>query len=566
MKILIVDDDIVDRKIIIRALGGANTYREIVETNSVSSGLAALAQSYYDVILLDYKMPEADGIEMLYDLRSRKDLGDTAVIMVSASEEIELALQCIEAGAQDFLAKSEVTQDKLSKAIIHAQKRFEVERKMHDSYIAVKKMAERDGLTGLSNRYHFEEILKVMIANNKRSKNMVALLALDIDNFKHINDTLGHDTGDKLLVMLVNKVRECLRRNEGFARVGGDEFAIILGGVTTANEISVISDRILNKVAAPFLIADNEVYCTVSIGIAMFPADAATPELLTKYANIAMYRAKRNGKNQVCYYESQYQNEFNRRYSIQTLMSNHLKQQNFHLHFQASFNKNNKINGFEALMRWPDVAPHYRPDEFIPVAEETQQINDIGKWVLNTALRQLAKWQLINPLLTIAVNVSPVQLRDNDFILFVQALLITHKIEAQMLTLEITETVFFKDKDKIANNLLQLSQMGIKIALDDFGMGYSSISHLMNYPIDIVKIDKSLQTQDGAKQINGPILEALTLMLQKLNFTIVAEGIETESQLALCKTLEIDEIQGYLLSRPVGQVEAEKLLIKNLSA
>ncbi|MFC4698864.1 EAL domain-containing protein [Glaciecola siphonariae] len=566
MKILIVDDDVVDRKIIMKALGGIDIHRDITQTSSVSEGLAAMDKEHFDVILLDYKMPEADGIEMLYHLRSQPDLGKTAVVMVSASEDTELALSCIEAGAQDFVVKNEISQGKLSKAILHAKKRFELEKKMHDSYVNVKHMAERDPLTGLSNRYHFEETLKVMIANNKRTEHSIALLALDLDNFKHVNDTLGHDAGDSLLVQMVNRINDCLRQNEGFARLGGDEFAIILGGISQIGDVSTIADRILDTFKTPFTINGKEITCGMSIGVAIFPADAVKAADLVKSADIAMYRAKQSGKNRVCFYESQYQEDFNRRYAIQVDINSVLRKKTFSLHYQPLFDlQSNKIKSFEALIRWPLSGPSfYNPDEFIPISEETHQIVEIGQRVLKEALQQLHVWQSsYGHDLGISINVSPVQLRDDGFIEYVKHQLAEQKIDARTVTLEITETAFFKEKDKIAASLNALSALGLNIALDDFGMGYSSISHLMSYPIDVVKIDKSLQANEGDHHSNDAMFEALALMLKKLEFRIVAEGVETEKQLLLCRKHHIDKAQGYLLGKPVSAQEADDLLKQN---
>ncbi|WP_395338175.1 putative bifunctional diguanylate cyclase/phosphodiesterase [Ningiella sp. W23] len=564
MKILIVDDDLVDRKIIINALGGTKEARDITQTSSVKEGLAQLEHTHFDIILLDYKMPKADGIEMLYELRARNDLGNTAVVMVSASEETELALACIEAGAQDFIVKGEISQGKLQKAMVHAQKRFEIEQKMHQSYIAVKQMAERDPLTGLSNRYHFEETLKVMIANNKRTKHSIALLALDLDNFKYVNDTFGHDAGDTLLVMMVGRINGCLRQNEGFARLGGDEFAIILGGIAQINDVSVIADRILETVAEPFVLDDKEVYCGMSIGVAIFPADATKAEDLVKSADIAMYRAKQSGKNRVCYYESQFQAEFNHRYAIQTDIHECLKNERFTLHYQPIFELNSSnIVGFEALIRWPsDASKHYTPDKFIPIAEDTRQIIELGRWVFEQAVAQLKQWRSNSTIatnLSMSINVSPVQLRDEEFVSLAQQIVNDYGLPASSITLEITETAFFEDQSKIQQSLTDLSTLGFKIALDDFGMGYSSISHLMNYPIDIVKIDKSLQANQSNKS-KAEMFEALVLMLSKLSFEIVAEGVEQNEQLSLCQKLEVQKGQGYLLGRPMPKTDAGKLL------
>lgn len=563
MKLLIVDDDVVDRKLIRRTLNDSRSYfYDVVDATSVKEGLAAIEAGRFDAILLDYSMPQANGIEMIIEMRARPALGDTAIVMVSASEDGQLALDCIEAGAQDFIPKSEITHAKLNKAILHARKRFEIEQRMHESYLAVKRMAERDVLTGLSNRYHFEEILKVVIATNRRLNNSVALLALDLDNFKNVNDTLGHGAGDAVLVETVRRIADCLRENEGFARLGGDEFAVIIGGVNSLSEVSAIARRILGQFEAPFVIDGNDLHVGVSIGAAVCPADTTDPNELMKCADIAMYRSKRAGKSEICFYEARYQAEFFRRVTIQNSMAAALKNTNFRLFYQPIYRAaDSTLTGVEALVRWPDTEPSYMPDEFIPIAEESRMIVALGRWIFEAAVDQLAEWQKnFSQNLHMSINVSPIQLQDDELLPSLIATVDEKGVAPGTLTLEITETALFKDNKKISETLNALSSHGFRIALDDFGMGFSSIAHLVDYPIDIVKLDKSLQTVAGTAQKQGEILEGLVLMLRKLGFETVAEGIETEEQRDLCVALGLDCLQGFLMSRPGPPEELGRIL------
>ncbi|MGK0516623.1 MAG: diguanylate cyclase (GGDEF)-like protein, partial [Gammaproteobacteria bacterium] len=355
MNILIVDDDLVDRKLIKKMLiSDGSQLHNITEVTCVCEGLKVIENNHFDIILLDYNMPKEDGIEMLIEMRKKPKLGNTAIIMISSSENSTLAIECIEAGAQDFLPKGDITGSSLNKALIYAKKRFEAEQRMHNSYLAVKHMAERDQLTGLSNRYHFEEILKVMIANNKRAKNCVALLALDLDNFKNINDTLGHSVGDEILIQTVERIHSCLRQNEGFARLGGDEFAVIIGGICNINQIGMIANRILAEVSKPFLHEGRTLNCSVSIGSALYPNDATESHELLKCADIAMYRSKQSGKSRISFYKEQYQYEFSRRVDIQNSIKEHIEEKNFRLFYQPVYcSKTQIMTGVEALIRWP---------------------------------------------------------------------------------------------------------------------------------------------------------------------------------------------------------------------
>lgn len=568
MNVLIVDDDMVDRKIIRRTLALSNINDEITEVSSVKEGLAVLIDNEFDVILLDFRMPEMDGIEMMNELHSRSDLGNTAVIMMSASESEKLALECIEAGAQDFFTKSELTRERLTKGILHAQKRFQLERKLNDSYLRVKNMAEKDALTGLSNRYHFEENLKVMLTNNRRDTQSVALLMIDLDNFKFVNDSVGHEIGDKLLQQMVLRIQKCLRKDEGFARLGGDEFAIILGSLKTTREVNLIAQRILKSIDAPFYIDNHEINCGISIGAAIYPADASSGTQLLKHADIAMYRAKHSGKNRVCFYEEQLQREFNQRFEIHTGLKNILQTAEFNLHYQPVFDlKTNAITSMEALIRWPtEITPHYRPDEFIPVAEETGLIDQVGDWVVNQAIKQSRECQeQTNTEIGIAINISPVQLQNDKAAETLIKIFKKNQIKPKNITLEITETALFKDSEKIKRSLEILSDFGCLIALDDFGTGFSSISHLITYPIDVVKLDKSMLHDNGHdSEQQRKVFSGLALMLKTLGFTVVAEGVETAEQLALCKQIGVDKVQGYYLAKPgpMEQIRTEFLTLK----
>ncbi|WP_273049630.1 GGDEF domain-containing response regulator [Pseudoalteromonas sp.] len=563
MYILIVDDDLVDRKLIRKMLisDGAQLH-DITEVTCVLDGFQAIEKTYFDVILLDYNMPKEDGIEMLIEMRAKPKLGNTAIIMISSSENSSLAIECIEAGAQDFLPKGGITRSSLNKALIYAKKRFEAEQRMHDSYLAVKYMAERDQLTGLSNRYHFEEVLKVMIANNKRTKNCVALLALDLDNFKNINDTLGHNVGDEILIQTVTRINNCLRRDEGFARLGGDEFAVIIGGICNINQIGMIANRILAKVSEPFVYNGITINCSVSIGSAVYPNDAIEAHELLKCADIAMYRSKQSGKSKISFYKAQFQYEFSRRVDIQNSIKHNLEKKNFRLFYQPVFcSKTQRISGVEALIRWPDTEVSYTPDEFIPIAEECRLIEALGEWIIATALEQLSAWQQSYQMpLTLSINISPVQLQKDTLLTYLLAAVEKNDIKVSNVILEITETAFMEDSKEVIDILNTLSNNGFRIALDDFGMGYSSISHLMSYPIDIVKLDKSIQPLDDNNDKRLKIIEGLSLMLKALDFSVVAEGIETPTQHALCNTLGIDYLQGFLFARPMPAHEINLLL------
>jgi diguanylate cyclase (GGDEF)-like protein len=559
MDILLVDDDTVDRAVITRTLKKSNLAVNITEAMTVDQGLKLYAEESFDIVLLDYNLPLRDGIEMIVEIRNDPKDSSTAIVMMSTSEDEELALECIKEGAQDFLIKSEISEKKLKRAILHSTTRHHLENKLYETYQKVKVLAETDSLTGLPNRYFFDESLKLALSNNRRNKKTLALLLLDLDNFKLINDNFGHDTGDVFLQKTVSVIKECLRGNELFARLGGDEFAITLTNLENSEQASLVAQRIINAMKMPLNIASTLIHSTVSIGIALHPDNSETSEEIFKHADIAMYRAKKWGRNQACFFEEEMQDKFHRRLQTEVELRAALEKQQFQLYYQPVFDPvSSTVKGFEALIRWEVDGVIRRPDEFIEVAEETQQILPIGLWVIEQAISTLAKWNLgRKEPFTMSINVSAVQLRSMDIVDSFVDCLARHNVPANQVEIELTETVLFKDTLTSRQVISGLTACGCHLSLDDFGTGYSSISHLRNYPISIVKIDKSLMPESVEDTRNTVLVEGMVAMATILGLDIIAEGVETQQHVELCKKLNIKRVQGYFYSRPKPAQEIE---------
>lgn len=567
MRILLVDDDLVDRETVRRALKTQTEGENLIEVSSAEQGLELTMESQFDVVLVDYRLPQINGLEMISRLRSRPNLGNTAIVMMSAQDDEQLALLCLQAGAQDFIPKTEITATKLRRAIVQAQKRFELECKLYDSYCRVREMAETDALTGLANRYYFERDLSAAIAANARQDKQVALLLLDLDHFKNINDTYGHDIGDKLLKTVVKKISDCLRGEEMFARLGGDEFAIILKGLEHANEAQLVARRIIKTLEKSVIVDEQELQCGVSIGIALHPSSAETAEELTRFADIAMYRAKNLGRNRLCYFQDVMQQQFSRNFAIELELKSASHEQSFELHYQPIVQGiNQKLVGFEALIRWPTCSLNSYPDEFIPIAEQCGLIGTIGKWVVKTAIEQLAIWQKkYNSKLTMGVNLSPVQLADKLLSSYISQNLDYFSVSPESLVLELTETALFTDSEHSKDQIRQLDELGCKLALDDFGTGFSSLSHLLNFPIDIVKLDRSLLPESPDHIRHMSIVRGLAEMAHTVGLKVIAEGVENSFHFLLCKDLKIEEIQGYFFDRPASSSAVEKKWLENIN-
>jgi diguanylate cyclase (GGDEF)-like protein len=553
MNILIVDDDKVDRESIRRALKFTSSSCIIQEVESVDEALAIIKEQHFDIILLDYNLPQRNGIELLLELQGDHTVNATAIIMMSSDEEDDLALECIRAGAQDFLLKTEISPFRIHRAIINARTRSDMEQQLFKSYTKTKELAEKDSLTGLANRYFFDETLKSDISNNLRTNETIALLLIDLDHFKFVNDNYGHDIGDRLLIDVVNRIQLCLRGSELFSRLGGDEFAITLTHLKSASDVSHIAKRIIAAFDDPFEIGDLSIKSSVSIGIALHPSDAKDARELFKYADIAMYRAKKQGRHQFSYFEAAMQKQFFSDFELETDLRKATATNDFTLHYQPILDGATKyIVGVEALIRWNNNGMMIGPDKFIPIAEKTLLILSIGRWVISEAIRQVAQWnENLNTPISMSINLSAVQLKDLALIDHIKACLSRYQVEPCLITFELTETALLIDSKQSTHNIENISNIGCKIALDDFGTGFSSLSHLIQYPLNIVKIDKSLMPGRSSEKKVEHILIGLVSMVKSLGHELVAEGIEQQCDLDLCSTLAIDKLQGYYFDKPL---------------
>ncbi|MFT7561122.1 MAG: diguanylate cyclase (GGDEF)-like protein [Flavobacteriales bacterium] len=560
MRVLIVDDDQVDRQIIKRALRIGSVNYQVSEAETVDDGVAMLAKEKFDLILLDFRMPGRDGIELLLYIQDSLPEKLTAIVMMSNSEDEAVALQGIESGAQDFLLKSEITPTRLHRAILQAHTRFDLEQRLHESYKKVKQLAERDSLTGLANRYLFDESLRLTVNNNRRTKIKIALLLIDLDHFKYVNDNYGHDVGDLLLKRVVQRIHSCLRGHELFARLGGDEFAITLGQINRVENASAVAQRILRVMEKPFDINGRSISSGASIGISIFPDNGTHPEELFKFADIAMYRAKKMGRNQACFFEDEMQTQFISRFKIEQEIKKGIYDEQFFLLYQPIFKSENTEHiGFEALLYWKDDDGEIRsPAEFIPVAEESRMIIELGRWVISESLRQLSKWSVDHKKdYTLGINLSAVQLSDDQLLPHLKAEISKFNLSPSRVIIELTETALLNVTDETINAIDAIHQLGCPIALDDFGTGFSSISHLREFPIDIVKIDRSIVPTEQSNKKQRALFSCLVDMILSMEMDVVAEGVETIDQLELCIEKNVTHLQGYYFDRPLTVADVQ---------
>ena len=430
-------------------------------------------------------------------------------------------------------------------------------------------LAQHDCLTNLPNRMLLNDRIAQAIALANRHHTQLAVLYCDLDNFKHINDSLGHLVGDKLLQSVAKRLKECVRDSDTVSRQGGDEFVILLAETKSSEDAGISAQKILDTLQAVHGIAKSELHVTTSIGVSVYPADGLDAETLLKNADTAMYYAKEKGRNNYQFFIAEMNARAIERLIIESNLKLALEKQQFILYYQPKVNlKTGLMTGAEALLRWQhNEWGEVVPDIFVPIAEDSGLIVPIGRWVLRQACMQAKDWQnagLQN--IAIAINISAQEFLQKDFVAGVRAILKETGLEAQFLELEITESVLMRDAECSRTILTQLKKMGIKLAVDDFGTGYSSLSYLQRFPIDVLKIDKSfVQNIESAKD-DGIIVSAIISMGNSLKLKVVAEGVETSSQLAFLKARHCEEGQGYFFSHPLTPDEFAKMLLTNMPA
>jgi diguanylate cyclase (GGDEF)-like protein/PAS domain S-box-containing protein len=428
--------------------------------------------------------------------------------------------------------------------------------------------AEHDFLTGLPNRMLLNDRIGQAIIVAQRHSRQVAVLFLDLDGFKHINDSLGHPMGDKLLQSIAKRLVDCVRGSDTVSRQGGDEFVVLLSELRQPDAAVVMASRILRAVAQPHSVDGHELHITTSIGVSVYPEDGLDAETLIKNADTAMYQAKENGRQGFQFFKPVMNARAVERQSLEQSLRRALERHEFELHYQPKINlKTAMIVGVEALIRWshPSRGP-LSPTQFIPIAEDCGLILPIGNWVLRQACQQAKAWKNSGIHgLTMAVNVSAVEFGDARFLEQLLGILAETELDPKSLELELTESVLMKRVESTAAILQTLRKSGVQIAIDDFGTGYSSLSYLRKFPIDALKIDQSFVRQISTGGDDAVIVTAVISMARSLKLRVIAEGVETEAELEFLRAHRCDEAQGYYFSRPVPADELVHLLGRGLS-
>ena len=541
--VLLIEDNPADARLLEVALEGSQ-FRTHKAAN-LERALDHLFNNPVTVVLSDLSLPDASGLECIHLLTAAAP--SVPVVVVTGTKDEETGLAALRAGAQDYIFKDHAKGALLPRALRYAIERKQAEQRMIE-------LAQQDALTGLANRVQFRAFLDKAVARAERLDRSVALMFVDLDRFKMVNNTHGQETGDQVLKTVAERMTQCLRKSDLAARIGADEFAIVMESLDSPQTVSSAAQRILDAVSRPFSLGAKQIHATTSIGVAIYPMDAATPESLMSSAHTAMAQAKERGKNTYQFYTREMHQHALKQLELERTLRGAMERGEFRLHYQPQVDmRQGQITGFEALLRWqhPErgLVP---PGEFIDFCEESGLIVPLGKWVLREACEQQQRWQALGlPPVHIGFNVSARQLQDSDLVQSFKEIVEETGADPQRLDVELTESAMLKDPESVGRLLQGFADMGMGIALDDFGTGYSSLTHLRRFPVTTIKIDRAFITNLCTSQDDAAIVGAIVGMGRSLRLRTLAEGIETSEQLAFLRQLNCDSMQGYYFSKPL---------------
>ena len=559
LRVLIVEDSADDAALLLRELerGGYAPAHERVDT--LETLTAALARQTWDVIFADFAMPGFSGTRALAAVRERGL--DVPFIFVSGTIGEDTAVAAMKAGAQDYLMKDNLK--RLLPALARELREAEGRRERVRAEERLHYLARHDALTDLPNRTLLYERVQQAMNDANADGRLVALLFLDLDQFKRINDTLGHRAGDVVVQTMAARLAASVRHGDTVARLGGDDFAIVLAHIAQVADVTRLAQKIIDAVAPPFALDGQELSLTSSIGISLYPFDGKTPDALLKNADTALHRAKECGRATYRFYTPEMGAQTLKRFTLETALHGALERDEFQLYYQPLVAlASGRIVAVEALLRWqPPQGGVIGPAQFIPIAEDNGMIVALGEWVLRAACRQQRQWRASQlPPLRIGVNLSPRQLQHPGLVQTVLAILRDTGCDAGWLDLEITEGVLVRNARGASAVLNELAAAGLHCSIDDFGTGYSSLSYIKHLPIDRLKIDQSFVRDVTEDKGDAAIVSAIINMGRDLGMDVVAEGVETEEQIEFLRGRGCGTAQGFAYCRPVPADELELVL------
>ncbi len=563
IRVLMVEDSPEDIASISAMLESSDAAEfDVTSTERVEDALRLLHRDNFNIVLLDLTLPEGRGLDAL--ARAKIAASSVPIVVMTREEDQTMALRALHQGAQDYLVKDKFDSHLLVRTMVNAVERHRMLMQLRVARQREHFLATHDSLTGLPNRSSFmSEVRRTLRGTGDRTERF-ALLFMDLDRFKDINDTLGHPTGDDLLRLVGRRLAAARLSNEFVARMGGDEF-VVLAPVAEKENAWEVGNRIVLALSRPYDLAGQEYWLSCSIGAAVFPDDGEDADTLIRRADAAMYHAKQEGKNEVKLFSFSMDERTSRRVHLGLRLRRVLERDELSVHYQPVRNAaSGEVVRAEALLRWRDAdAGDIQPSEFISIAEDNGMIIPIGDWVLRTACAQFQRWWLEGySTVPVAVNVSGIQLMQPDFPDTVATVLNEVAMDPAMLEIEITESTMMQDDEETLRGLNRLSRMGVVISLDDFGTGYSSLSYLRRFPIDRIKIERAFVSEVTTSRGGAALTSAIIAMAHSLGLAVVAEGVETTAQEAFLAERGCDEYQGFLFSRAVPPEEFVRFLVR----
>ncbi len=558
MRILVVDDDEVDFLLIERFLNRAFASDKPDVSWISDPGDASLQKEIngHDICLVDQNMGAFSGIDIIRNSNGHGSF--TPIILLTGEDNHEVDRQAAEIGATDYLVKNELTATLLNRSIRFSLAQMQNQKKLSE-------YAYTDGLTGLANRIRFDQTLELAIGTSERAATYLALFLIDLDDFKIINDTYGHPAGDHVLQTVASRMSSMVRKTDIVARLGGDEFGVVLNGYKHEQDIKLLTRKMLRVFEDPIQFGDQSFHCKCSLGIAILnpehPDRSASG--LTRAADGALYKAKSNGKNSFAFFDEEIGVLLTKAAETENALANAITNEELELFFQPKVRAyNQQICGAEALLRWNRKnAEPIGPSDFIPIAERSLCIREIGQWVFEETCRHMRAWMDAGiAIVPISVNVSPIQIQTEGFVKHVKRTLRAYRIDPKMIEFEITETALVQQFNHLEKQLKALADIGCKWAIDDFGVGYSSLSRLKDIPVSKIKLDRSFVQQIETSAASRKICNVVSLLANELDLVLVAEGVEKKSQFETLMLLAKDEMQGFYFSKPLPNREFTSLL------
>ena len=553
-RVLLIEDNPGDVRLIREMLAeGEDGLFQLDCVGRLAQGLEYLATRSTGVVLLDLSLPDSYGFDTFLKVYAHSP--KVPIIVLTGHDDQNVALSAVKTGAQDYLVKG-----KLDRELLLRSMQYSIERKRYQEQLEYQ--ANYDALTGLPNRNLLHDRLKQSVYA-QRFVRSIGVVFLDIDHFKFVNDSLGHNTGDKLLQKVAERLLDAVRDGDTVARLGGDEFILILNDQTGQEVIYRAMQRIIGKVAEPIEVDGQELLVTASAGISMYPQDGPDVETLLKHADAAMYRAKDKGRNNFQFYTAEMNRQVNERLKMESSLRRALERNEFELYYQPRFRVDSgALVGCEALLRWqhPELGLTL-PERFIALAEETGLIIPIGDWVIKSACTQSREWQKkgMTPV-TVSVNLSMRQFKQEGLAASVDEALRASGLDPRRLEMELTESLVMQDTEAAIRVLSRLREIGVELSVDDFGTGHSSLAYLTRLPISALKIDQSfVQAVKGTGQTDeGVVAQAIISLAHNLKLKVVGEGVETGAQYEFLKKHDCDEVQGFHFGRPMPAGEFER--------